>query len=194
MRSVSVIVLALFFSAFSASGIAAEKKAKKKSTEVTTEEPAAEQSEAPKKKRQSLHDQYAGGGYGLAGCGLGSIVFGAKPGMVQVGAATTNNYFFPQTFAISSGTSNCDIPEMGVAAASFIEINKEIVKKDAARGEGETLDSLAAIFQCDNQVQFNREIRNSYSEIFNESNDSYQSSREILKLIDSQKIENCRKS
>src|SRR4051812_6327755 len=70
--------------------------------------------------KQSLHEQFTGQGYGLAGCGLGSVVFGPKPGMVQVAAATTNNYIVPQTFAISSATSNCDIPQMGQQAAVFI--------------------------------------------------------------------------
>ena len=47
------------------------------------------------------------GGYGSAGCGLGAIVFGSKPGMIQVLAATTNATFYSQTFGITTGTSEC---------------------------------------------------------------------------------------
>ena len=46
-------------------------------------------------------------GYGAAGCGLGAIVFGSKPGMIQVLAATTNATFYSQTFGITTGTSEC---------------------------------------------------------------------------------------
>src|SRR6266545_2071443 len=45
--------------------------------------------------------------YGLAGCGLGSMLIGSKPGIVQIFAATTNGSFGTQTFGITSGTSNC---------------------------------------------------------------------------------------
>ena len=40
--------------------------------------------------------------YGLAGCGLGSMVFGDQKGMIQILAATTNNTFGTQTFGITS--------------------------------------------------------------------------------------------
>ena len=65
-------------------------------------------------------DEMSGQGYGMAGCGLGSILFGAKPGKIQILSGTTNGIYGNQTFGISSGTSNCDIPEMGQQAAAFI--------------------------------------------------------------------------
>ena len=37
-------------------------------------------------------------GYGTAGCGLGSMLFGNQKGMVQVLAATTNGISGNQTF------------------------------------------------------------------------------------------------
>ena len=48
---------------------------------------------------------FAAAGYGAAGCGLGSMVFGSKPGAEQVVAATTNGTFGSQTFGITFGTS-----------------------------------------------------------------------------------------
>jgi Protein of unknown function (DUF3015) len=142
-------------------------------------------------RNKSLHDQFSGQGYGLAGCGLGSIVFGAKPGMVQVIAATTNAYA-GQTYAITTGTSNCDMPRMGQSAAVYIEANREVVMKDAARGQGETLSDLALIFNCTDAGLFSERVQGSYGQIFGSSN-AYDSSRAILNTIkaDSQLTASC---
>ncbi len=173
MRKNALLVFVFLFSIVSINGFAeGEKKAKKK----------------------SLHDEFTGQGYGVAGCGLGSIFFGPKPGMIQVGVATTNGIYSNQAFGISTGTSNCDIPEMGLEAAYFIEANKEIVKKDAARGNGETLTNLAGLFECQNQDNFNQSIQTNYMKIFNSENDSFQSTREILKMIEADKNLNCHTS
>src|SRR5580658_9609667 len=58
-----------------------------------------------------------GAKYGTAGCGLGSIVFGNKAGIVQIFAATTNGTFATQTFGITTGTSNCSDTSGGSASA-----------------------------------------------------------------------------
>lgn len=60
------------------------------------------------------------------------MVFGNKPGVMQILAATTNSTFASQTFGITTGTSNCDGSLMGGAGA-----------KNIARGQGETLTNLA---------------------------------------------------
>src|SRR5437870_11441910 len=73
--------------------------------------------------------------YGLAGCGLGSMVFGDQKGAIQILAATTNWIFGTQTFGITSGTSNCVESSSGTAGArTFIEGNREALAKDASRG------------------------------------------------------------
>lgn len=119
--------------------------------------------EAQKQKKQSLHDQFTGQGYGTAGCGLGSVVFGDKPGMIQVFAATTNSYG-GQTFAISSGTSNCG--ESGAeAAAQFIKVNQLALEKDVVRGSGESVASLGQILSCKNG-DFAVEMKRNYSQQF----------------------------
>ena len=89
-------------------------------------------------------------GYGAAGCGLGSIVFGDEPGFVQVFAATTNGTMGSQTFGITTGTSNCE----GAMSASadqqaFVEINFASLSRDAAAGQGEFLSAYATILGCD---------------------------------------------
>jgi hypothetical protein len=167
----------------------AQSKKTTKKTTTTTESsapatPAAEEPAAPRKQqRESLHDQMSGQGYGVAGCGLGSIVFGPKPGMIQIVAATLNGIGV-QTFGITTGTSNCDIPGMGHQAAAFIEVNREIVSKDAARGQGETIESLASILNCEDGAAFGQNLQQNYETIFATENNSYDVTRKILSTIE----------
>ncbi len=136
-----------------------------------------------KEKKESLHDQVSGQGYGLAGCGLGSIVFGPKPGMIQIVAATLNDTGV-QTFGITTGTSNCDIPEMGQQAALFIELNQETLKKEVARGSGDTVESLALILKCQDHQRFGEKLRENFSSVMAEGTDSYEKTRRILTVIE----------
>ena len=109
----------------------------------------------------------AGAKYGTAGCGLGSIVFGAKPGIVQIFAATTNGTSGNQTFGITSGTSNCVDAEGGSnSAKSFIETNREALAKDIARGSGETISSLSSLAGCGNDRAVGAKLQKSYKKIF----------------------------
>lgn len=64
--------------------------------------------------------------YGMAGCGLGSLVFQDQPGKIQIVAATVNNIVSPQTSAITSGTSGCY--EDGSASAKLDYIETFILK------------------------------------------------------------------
>lgn len=145
----------------------------------------AQEKKAASHKKKALVDELSGAGYGTAGCGLGSILFGAKPGKVQIFASTTNGIYGNNTFGISSGTSNCDIPEMGQQAAVYIEVNKEIVKKEAARGQGDTLVGLSHILNCSDENLFSQKIQENYDQIFGDEQSSYSSTREILNTIKS---------
>jgi len=120
----------------------------------------AQAQNAPKKK-QSLHDQFSGQGYGTAGCGLGSIVFGDAPGMVQIVAATIN-IMAVQTIAITTGTSNCGDSGKVARANQFIEVNKVSLENDLARGTGETVSALGEVMGCHNS-DFSTSLRRSYS-------------------------------
>jgi hypothetical protein len=114
-------------------------------------------------------------GYGSAGCGLGSIVFGDKPGMIQVLAATTNSTFYTQTFGITSGTSNCADAEPSVESAkAFVETNREALAKDAARGKGETISSLTMLAGCADAAAVGATLQSSFSTIFPEASVSDQ--------------------
>ncbi len=111
-------------------------------------------------RRQALHDQYSAQSYGVAGCGLGSIVFGQQSGMIQIVAATLNGTG-GQTFAITSGTSNCGEAGKTARAEQFININKEALSNDIARGSGDSVASLAEVMGCQNP-DFSSQLRKNY--------------------------------
>ena len=130
-------------------------------------------------------------GYGTAGCGLGSIVYGAKPGMIQIIAATLNATGM-QTFGITSGTSNCaekgamgggeDEEEMPKKHGKkkkkdtgslqeqmdFIANNLNTLKRDAARGYGDSLAALASELGCEVKIypQFTQRLQSAHASIF----------------------------
>lgn len=105
--------------------------------------------------------------YGLAGCGLGSIIMGKKGG--QVSAATSNQSTgYNQTFGITSGTSNC-MDAASTASASrmdkFVVANQVALASDIARGEGETLASIGALMNC-GDARIGSAMQGNFSRIF----------------------------
>jgi hypothetical protein len=118
------------------------------------------QAQAKRTKTKSLHDQFTGQGYGMAGCGLGSVVFGQEPGLVQIVAVTLNQTGY-QTLAITSGTSNCGESGKQARAKQFINVNKEALSNDIARGSGDSVASLAEVMGCQN-TDFSTQLRKNY--------------------------------
>lgn len=92
-------------------------------------------------------------GYGTAGCGLGSVVFGSDPSAFkQILAATTNGTFASQTFGITSGTSNCGsggVIKAEREQAAFAEVNFQDLKSNMAAGGGEFVASFATLLGCE---------------------------------------------
>lgn len=106
-------------------------------------------------------------GYGMAGCGLGSMLFGKQTGIIQVLAATTNGVLGSQTFGISSGTSNCTDMGGGPATSKvFIETNREAVAKDISRGRGETISSLSTLAGCADSTRVGAILQADFAKIF----------------------------
>lgn len=103
--------------------------------------------------------------YGVAGCGLGSIVFKSEKGPVQILAATTNGTFGTQTFGITTGTSNCNDGANLIKA--YIETNHDAIKTAAARGQGEVLVGLANVYHCNNTNALSSALRANYKNVFN---------------------------
>jgi hypothetical protein len=81
------------------------------------------------------------------GCGLGSTLFDGQSGIApNVLAATTNGISGNQTFGITTGTLGCNQNDtVSAAADSFIKSNMERVARDMSTGNGETMDTLAAL-------------------------------------------------
>src|SRR2546423_623318 len=104
--------------------------------------------------------------YGLAGCGLGSMVFGDQKGPIQILAATTNGTFGSQTFGITSGTSNCVESSGTQGARNFIEGNREALAKDAARGSGETITTLSAVAGCKDAKAVGVTLQKQFTRLF----------------------------
>jgi hypothetical protein len=133
--------------------------------------------------------------YGLAGCGLGSLVFGDQKGAIQILAATTNSLFGSQTFGITSGTSNCVDSGSGSAGAKvFIEGNREALAKDAARGSGETITTLTAMAGCKDAKAVGVVLQKRFTQLFpGEKAPVEQVSQNVLKELRSDTSLECRK-
>ena len=113
-----------------------------------------------------------GNQYGTAGCGLGAMVFGDKPGPLQIIAATTNNFSGTQTFGMTSGTSNCGPSAFSQAETkAFIDNNSVALENDIVRGQGETLGTLSKMMKCDEST-LSSSLKSNYKEIYSDSNSS----------------------
>ncbi|MBF0299378.1 MAG: DUF3015 family protein [Oligoflexia bacterium] len=146
---------------------------------------------APKKR--SIHDKVTAPKYGMAGCGLGSILFGEDDSKwTQVMAATTNGTFGSNTFGVSSGTSNCDTgATAGTGTKSslirknteiFIAANQIILMNDASKMGGESIEVLGKILNCDNEgvKELSRSLQKNYNLIFVDSNGSLMNSSQLI--------------
>ncbi len=109
--------------------------------------------------------------YDSTGCGLGSMAWRGESGPApQILAVTTNGTFGTQTFGITSGTSGCD-PNGRVTGGTqkmvynFIENNMEQYALDAAKGEGETLTTLAGILNMD-EAKFAEVSKQNFASLF----------------------------
>lgn len=105
--------------------------------------------------------------YGTAGCGLGSMLIGNKPGIVQIFASTTNSILGTQTFGITTGTSNCGTDGGAIATTkNFVETNRAVVAKDIARGRGETIATLTALAGCRDTRSVGSSLQKNFGRIF----------------------------
>ncbi len=110
------------------------------------------------------------------GCGLGSVVFEGQSGTAQQSlAVTTNGTSSNQTFAITSGTSGCTkdgVVDPPAQTAAFTDANLTTLARDAARGEGESLASLAELMGIEEQHKyvFFQTTQRNFSTIFASEN------------------------
>lgn len=125
--------------------------------------------------------------YGSAGCGVGSLIFGAGEGFMQLLASWTNVYL-GQPFSITSGTSNCT-PHAGSKTASlflrdFIVANNSAFAEDVSRGQGETVEIIANTLGCSDVAGFGASLQTQYSNIYpNHSVSGAVASENMVNLI-----------
>lgn len=144
----------------------------------------------------ATHEKAAvAGNYGAAGCGLGSIVFGNKPGYIQILAATTNGTFASQTFGITTGTSNCaDTGGGAPSAAAFIQTNREALAKDISRGNGETIKNLATLSGCEDSAAVGVTLQKNFKTIFPTADVSNtEVSTNVITVLKSEKSLSCQR-
>jgi len=110
--------------------------------------------------------------HGPAGCGLGTMLFKGKKGLVMnVLASTFNGSSGNQTFGMSTGTLGCeDAKTAMVASVSFVQGNIVALANDIAQGQGETLSTYLTIVKADtNSATL---LQRNYASIFANSNAS----------------------
>ncbi len=101
--------------------------------------------------------------YGMAGCGLWSLVIKEKEKAPQIAVSVLNNFFYgSQTFGISSGSLNCVDGKSEVAKVEkkvYISSNLNTLSKEASQGAGDHILALAEVFGCpgDEFAQFSQQ-------------------------------------
>ena len=106
------------------------------------------------------------------GCGLGSLLFQEKDGLLsQTLAATTNGIFGNQTFGITSGTLGCEQHTTLVQnkeIRKFVADNMDGLAKNIAMGHGESLTTLAELMEipAEDRDEFYYILQFNFEEIF----------------------------
>lgn len=108
--------------------------------------------------------------WGMAGCSIWNYVIKDKGQGPQIGVWVLEHFVFGvQTFAITSGTSNCVDSGSKMSANDqevFMTVNLASLQKEAAQGKGEHLDTLAEIFGCQDKEGFAQLSQSRYEAIF----------------------------
>lgn len=125
----------------------------------------------------------ASAAHGPAGCGLGSMLFEGKSGLVfNVLAATFNGSTGNQTFGMSTGTLGCeDAQSAKVSVVSFVEGNKVALSNDISRGQGETLEAYLELIGQKNVDK--KKLQQSFSKIFSNEASAEQIHQNIVAAL-----------
>lgn len=121
--------------------------------------------------------------HGPAGCGLGSVLFQGKEGLVfNVLAATFNGTSGNQTFGMSTGTLGCeDAAKAKVSGATFIQNNREKLANDIARGQGETLSAYLKLIG--QETASTKVLQQNFATLFAADRDAQSIHNGIVELI-----------
>ena len=114
-------------------------------------------------------------GYGAAGCGFGGMVIKDNKILPQIGAWFLNGLLGNQTFAMTSGTSDCkNAFSAQTEQKQFVESNYGNLAKEMAIGQGENLTALAGLMGCsaDQTDHFSDFTKDHYNTIFKSGQDT----------------------
>lgn len=165
-------------------------------------QPATKKQATPNKKGLigSAVDKADQGYYGMAGCGLGSVLFGESESRGgQILASTTNNTYSNNTFGMSSGTSNC-VPDKAENTAAvkknmelFVTTNREALANDIVKSNGETITTMASIMGCSDTKYLSAKLQSRYETIF-DSKENARVADNMYNTVSSDRylLENCK--
>jgi hypothetical protein len=116
-------------------------------------------------------------GYGDAGCGSGSLVFGKKRDGAQLLAALMDPSGSIHSTAITFGTSNCGADKLTRKQQEreiFASVNYNSLVKEMAAGKGENLETLASMYGCsqDSHMDFGTVAQENFGTIVKDENTS----------------------
>jgi hypothetical protein len=107
-----------------------------------------------------------------AGCGVGTILFEGQRGPVpQILAVTTNGTSGNQTFGITTGTLGCEkdgVVRPPTKVRMLMISSLDNLAGDVARGDGETLESLASLMVVapEDKARFFGTLQQNFGRIF----------------------------
>ena len=162
MKLINILFAALCSVSLSLSAFSAPEK-KQAKTKKTTENTAEKATEKTSKEGAASSQSYKEVPYGMAGCGLWSLVIKEKDKGPQIAVSVLESFLFgSQTFAITSGSSNCVDGKSEVAMAEkkvYISSNLNSLSKEAAQGSGLHILALAEVYGCpgDEFAQFSQQ-------------------------------------
>jgi hypothetical protein len=104
------------------------------------------------------------------GCGLGSMIIQNQDTVLkQVVAATLNGISGNQTFGITTGTLGCEKPAKfanNEKLQNFVTKNIDQIAMDAAKGNGESIKTLAKLMNVKDVNAFATRLHNNFDKIF----------------------------
>ena len=120
------------------------------------------------------------------GCGVGTMIFEGKDGLIsQLCATVTNGIFGNQTFGITSGTLGCEAFN-SIASNQKVELfiahNMDNLVNDISEGNGEYINTLAVLLEIpeENRNEFYTTMQANFSKIFTSADVT---SKEVTKNI-----------
>jgi hypothetical protein len=105
------------------------------------------------------------------GCGIGTNLFEGQSGVGPQIMAVTTNGLLTNTFSVTSGTAGCNsdgVVALPTDVRVIVASSLDGLARDVARGEGETLESLADAMTIDegDKLLFRTELQGNFDRIF----------------------------